>query len=223
MTPINRSTFHKVTHICHVPGVTLQWILSKGGFIFLRSDYPDGMDTSLTLSTRLTRHRGLALILTVGKARAEITELIAELVLRGPLFIVAASEWLPAYELARVLRKRTIKVREILDHLYAARASTCYRLVDSLGNLPSNGEPILVLDFLHTFYDTNVPLDIRLRKLRECCRELKRLAFYRPVILMTQVLSIEDYEKFIPALCSIADTTLTLETETEQIKQPVLF
>lgn len=180
------------------------------------------MDTSLTLST-LARSRGLALILTVGKARAEITNLIAELILRGPLFIVAGSEWLPAYELARMLRKRTMRVREILDHLYAARASTCYRLLDSLANLLPNGEPILVLDFLHTFYDADIPLDIRFSRLRVCCRELKRLAFYRPVIVMTQVLSMEDYEKFIPALCSIADKTLTLETEAEPIKQPALL
>jgi hypothetical protein len=183
------------------------------------------MDTSLILSPNLIRSRGLALILTMGKARAEMTNLIAELILRGPLFIVAASEWLPAYELARKLRRRTVRIREILNRMYGARASTCYRLLDSLANLPSNGEPILVLDFLHTFYDTNVPLDIRLFKLRECCRELKRLAFYRPVIVMTRVSSAEDYEKFIPHLCFLADRTLTLETETEkeQITQPVLF
>jgi len=182
------------------------------------------METSLTLST-LARSRGLALILTMGKARTEITDLITELILRGPLFIVAGSEWLPAYELARRIRRRTIRIREILNRMYGARASTCYRLMDSLANLPSNGEPILVLDFLHTFYDDDIPLHIRERKLSECCRELKRLAFYRPVIVMTQQFSNEDFEKFNPTLCSIADRTLTLETEPEkeQITQLILL
>ena len=59
--------------------------------------------------------------------------------------------------------------------------------------------------------------------LRECCRELKRLAFYRPVIMMIQELEAEDYEKFTPALFPITDKTFTLEPEREQISQPVLF
>ena len=106
--------------------------------------------------------------------------------MNGPLFVVSGSEWLPAFELTRILRKRTLEVKETLNRLYTVRASTCYRLLDSLANIPSNGEPILVLDFLHTFYDPDVPLRVRFYKLRECCRHLKRLAFYRPVIVMTQ-------------------------------------
>jgi hypothetical protein len=114
-------------------------------------------------------------------------------------------------------------VKEILNRLYTVRASTCYRLFDSLANIPSNGEPILLLDILHTFYDEDIPLRVRLFKLRECCRQLKRLALYRPVLVMTQEMPVEDYEKFIPALRSIADRMLTLEPDLEQIKQPALF
>ena len=40
---------------------------------------------------------------------------------------------------------------------------------------------------------------------------------------MTQELQIEDYEKFSPALLSVADKTLTLESEPEQVKQPELL
>jgi hypothetical protein len=103
------------------------------------------------------------------------------------------------------------------------RASTCYRLYDSLANLPSNGEPVLVMDFLHTFYDDDIPLRTRLFRLRECCRELKRLAFYRPVIVMTQEREGGEYEKFIPALQPIADKIFTLEPEMEHTQQLVLF
>ena len=183
------------------------------------------MNTLLKLPTDITRLRGLTLLLTEDKARTGITELIANLILNGPLFVISASEWLPAYELTRMIRKRTLEVRETLNSLYTVRASTCYRLWDSLANIPSNGEPILVIDFLHTFYDPDIPLRVRFFKLRECCRQLKRLALYRPVIVMTQELPVEDYEKFAPALHSIADKafTLELETELEQIRQPALF
>lgn len=175
------------------------------------------------LPTGWTHPRGMTLLLTRDKARAGITELIAAQVLRSALFVLSASEWLPAFELTRILRNRTLDVRQVLNRLYIARASTCYRLFDSLANLPSQGEPVLILDFLHTFYDSDIPLGVRLFKLRECCRQFKRLTLYRPIVVMTQELPIEDYEKFLPALCSVADQIFTLEAEPEQIKQAVLF
>lgn len=181
------------------------------------------MNTLSNLPPTVTRARGLALILTPDPARTILTEFIAARVLSGPLFVISGSEWLPAFELTRVLRRATREVRQALDHLYTARASTCYRLFDSLANLPSNGEPLLVLDFLHTFYDSDVPLRVRLFKLRECCRQLRRLALYRPVIVMTQEIPVEDYEKFLPALQSVADRTLTLTPEPDPVKQPGLF
>ncbi|MEO7841911.1 MAG: hypothetical protein ABIU06_21415 [Anaerolineales bacterium] len=181
------------------------------------------MNKLAKLPTDITRSRGLALILTADKARAGMTELIANLILNGPLFVISASEWLPAYELTRMIRKKTIEVRETLNNLYTIRASTCYRLLDSLANISSNGEPILVLDFLHTFYEPDIPLRVRFHKLIDCCRQLKRLALYRPVVVMTQELPIEEYEKFAPALFSIADKTFTIEPELEQISQATLF
>lgn len=170
-----------------------------------------------------TRSRGLALLLTADKAHTEITEFIAAQILHGPLFVISGDEWLPAFELTRLIRNQTPNVRETLQRLYTVRASTCYRLLDSLANIPLNGEPILVLEFLHTFYDSDIPLQVRLFKLRECCRQLRRLAIYRPITVMTQEMPTEDYEKFIPALCSITDKVFTLDPELEQIKQPSLF
>ena len=181
------------------------------------------MNTLLNLPPNLTRVRGLSLILTANKARAGITELIAALILRGPLFIVAASEWLPASALPRLVRRASVKVTEITNHLRTVRAATCYRLLDSLSNTPSNGEPILILDFLHTFYDSDMPLGVRFYRLGQCCRHLKRLAFYRPVIVMTQEMPTEEYEKFYSILHSIADKTFYLEPEPERVSQLPLF
>jgi hypothetical protein len=181
------------------------------------------MNDVIKLALDSTEKRGLALVLTQDRARQSKTDLIASLILSGPLFVVSGDEWLPAFALPRIIRGRTSAVREIMDRLYTVRASTCYRLFDSLANIPSRGEPILVMDFLHTFYDTDIPLRTRLLRLRECCRELARLAFHRPVIVMAQEREAEDYEKFIPALCPIADQIFTLTPELEPIRQPALF
>jgi hypothetical protein len=181
------------------------------------------MNDIIKLAIDITEKRGLALILTQDKARQSKTDLIGNLIVNGPLFIVSGDEWLPSFLLPRIVRGHTSGVKTIMDRLRTVRASTCYRLFDSLASMPSKGEPILVIEFLHTFYDEDIPLRTRLFRLRECCRELNRLAFYRPVIVMIQEMEGEDYEKFIPALSAIANKTFTLELEPEQIKQPVLF
>jgi len=175
------------------------------------------------LTTDVTEKRGLVLILTKDQARKNKTDLIANLILNGPLFVLSGDEWLPSFLLPRLIRRRTAEIKTMMNRLRTVRASTCYRLWDSLANISSQGEPILVMDFLHTFYDSDIPLHTRLFRLRECCRELKRLAFYRSVIVMIQEIEAEDYEKFIPALWPIADQSFTLEPEVEHIKQPELF
>ena len=199
------------------------FLTRRGLFIFIHTLYSAGMNETLQLTSEVTRKRGLTLILTRDSARKSKTGLIASLILHGPLFVVSGDEWLPSYDLPRMIRGRTTEIKETLGRLYTARVSTCYRLFDSLAGISLKGEPVLVLDFLHTFYDSDIPLRTRLFKLRECCRELKRLAFYRPLIVMTQEMETEDYEKFIPALCSITDRTLTLDPELERIGQPALF
>jgi len=181
------------------------------------------MNDIIKLTIDIAEKRGLALVLTQDRAHQQKTDLIANLILNGPLFVVSGDEWLPSFLLPRIIRVQTTEIRAVLDRLRTARASTCYRLFDSLANTSPKGEPILVMDFLHTFYDPDIPLRVRLFKLRECCRELKRLAFYRPVIVMTQEMESEDYEKFSPALQSVADKVLTLEGEYEQISQPALL
>ncbi len=199
------------------------FLTQRGIFIFAHCCYFVGMNNISQLAIDTTEKRGLALILTQDRARQQKTDLIANLILNGPLFVVSGDEWLPSFSLPRMIRGRTTEVKAVLDRLRTARASTCYRLLDSLANTVSKGEPILVMGFLHTFHDPDIPLQVRLRKLRDCCRELKRLAFYRPVLVMTQEAEGEEYEKLFPALQSVADTIVTLEGELESISQPALF
>ena len=195
----------------------------RGLFIFIRTRYSGLMHELSKLTFDVTRKRHLTLILTQDSARTSKTELIAHLILHGPLFVISGDEWLPAFALPRILREQTTDVKGLLGRLYTVRASTCYRLFDSLAGIPMKGEPILVMDLLHTFYDSDIPLRVRLFKLRECCRELKRLALYRPIVVMTQEREAEEYEKFIPALWSIADKTVILDPELEPTQQPALF
>jgi hypothetical protein len=199
------------------------FLTRRGLFISRDPHYSVVMNTLAKLPANAMSQRGLTLLLTADQARTGISEFIAALVLSGPLFVVAASEWLPAYKLTRIVRRNTVHVRQTLDRLHTVRSSTCYRLLDSLINTPPQGEPILVLDFLHTFYDPDIPLRVRFFKLRECCRHLKGLAMYRPVIVMTQEMQVDEYGMFLPVLQSMADRILSIEPELEKITQPALL
>ena len=149
--------------------------------------------------------------------------MIASLILCGPLFVVSASDWFPSRTLSRTIRKQSIHVKDITGQLQLARASTCFRLLDILSNIPVAREPILVLDFLHTFYDSDVPLRTRFLQLRQCCQHLKRFALHRTVIVLTREMPTEDYQKFSPILHAVADRTVYLEPEDKQDAQPSLF
>lgn len=171
----------------------------------------------------LETKRGLNLILTRDSARPQLTDLIASLILCGPLFVVSASEWLPSHVLSRTIRMQSIHVKDIIGRLQLARASTCFRLLDILSNIPVAREPILVLDFLHTFYDSDVPLRTRFLQLRQCCQHLKRSSSSRTVIVLTREMPTEDYQNFSPILHAVADRTVYLEPELKQGTQPSLF
>jgi hypothetical protein len=106
-------------------------------------------------------------------------------------------------------------VKQILNRLYTDQAWTCRQLFDSLANRRSNGEAILVLDFLHSFHDPDIPMPVRRFRFEQCCRELQRLAFYRPVTVITTDRSGENSDEFISHLASIADRMFSLESESE--------
>ena len=182
-----------------------------------------GMNELIALTRDITEKRGISLIITKDNARQSKTDLIGNLILRGPLFILSADEWLPGFLLPRLIRDHTTEIKELTRRLNTVCASTSLRLLDTLSNLPAEGEPLLVLDFLHTFHEPDVRLSLRLRTLRGCCDHLKLIGQGRPIIIMNQAMPGSEYAQFIPVLERIAQKTLYLEVEPKRILQPALL
>ena len=172
---------------------------------------------------QLIRPGHLLLVETLGPEKEKITEIIAKLILRGPLRIMAGSDWLPAYALSRRIRQRSLDVKQILDRLYVARAFTCYQVLDLLEGTRSSGDPLLILDLLHNFYDPDIPLPTRLRILKQCSQHLERLSYHRPVAVLIQQAHNEDYQAFYSVLLPIADEILRVHEGGERISQPALL
>lgn len=159
------------------------------------------------------RSRRLVLLETAGREGEAITELVAELALRGPLYVIAGGEWLPAYSLSRSIRRRTVQVKESLARVRLARPFTCYQLQDLLAQTRPESEPVLILDFLHHFYNPDIDLPVRRRTFQQCCGHLQRLSFSRPTLVFAEKLNTEEYGQFFPPLASIADGVFIVEGE----------
>jgi hypothetical protein len=104
-----------------------------------------------------------------------------------------------------------------------ARAFTCYQLLDLIANIRPDEEPLLILDFLNTFQNDDIPLPVRFRVLRQCCEHLQRLAFRKPVVIFVQGLKTENDDAFLSFLQQSADEVLHIEGEPERVCQPTLF
>lgn len=109
----------------------------------------------------------------------------AQMALSGPVAMLDGGNRFDAYFVARRLRRSTPRMEAALGRIRVARAFTCYQMESLLlesafsataDPLPSSGSgqaenpypPTLVLDFLATFCDENVPLPERRRLLERC-------------------------------------------------------
>lgn len=169
---------------------------------------------------RLSSPGYLLLVKTAGKEREVITELIAQWVLRGTFYLIAAGEWLPDHDDLRYsVYRYTTAIEETLNNLILARPFTCFQLLDLLMEAGRQHKPVLILDFLHLFHDDDVELSIRQRILEGCCRYTKRLSRSSLAAVLVPTMSTEIYRRFFPVLAALADEIL----ETEKVKEPGLI
>ncbi len=182
---------------------------------------PEILSRALTPANQPPR---LFLVETRGRPSAGLTELFAQFALRGPFYAIAGGEWLPTYSLVHVIRRRTPAVRQVLNRVRLARPFTCYQLLDLLTDIRPERDPIIVLDFLHHFHNSDIQLDVRQRILDQCCRRLERLSLSRTLLVFVQSLDTDEYRAFYPLVAQAADEILqAAEPEAEPALQPIML
>jgi hypothetical protein len=167
--------------------------------------------------------RRLLLVETPDRESDGTTELLTTLALRGPFHVIAGGEWLPGYTLALCLRARTLQVKQALDHVILTRPFTCYQVLDLLINTRPGNEPLLILDFLHHFYNDDVDLPVRLRVFEQSCKYLEQLSLFRTVLVFAERLSVPLYQHFFSILASLADETFQMEEPASESAQLAFF
>ena len=163
--------------------------------------------------TALSAHRirpcqfgHLLVVQTADKAHAEIIELITQWVLRASFYLIAAGDWIPDHDDLRYsVFRYTHAVNETLDKMSLVRARTCFQLLDLLKAANGQNKPVLILDFLHHFYNADVELFTRDGILEQCCQYTKQLSMSYPVAVLVPNLATEDYRRFFPILAAVAD------------------
>ena len=152
-----------------------------------------------------------------------ISQLIAELALRGPVTVLDGGNCFPAYRLLRLLRLRVQDPTDAARRVFVRRAFTCYQVVALLESTPALPQPYLILDPFATFYDEQVPLPEVRRLLEGCLRQLDRLCQLAPVLVALPPTRGEERAFLIEQVCAVADTLFATELLAPPVSQPSLF
>lgn len=97
---------------------------------------------------------------------------IAYLAQSSPLIVFDCGRQFDSSVIARAAHGRT----EIIDRIKIQRAFICYEAVKLLEQTPIGKTPILILDFLSTFYDENVRMSTRKFLLENSLHHFQRLS-----------------------------------------------
>jgi hypothetical protein len=129
-------------------------------------------------------------------------DLIARLALQNNLYILDGGNAFQGYTLASALRRRTPDIASPMQRVLLSRAFTCYQMSVLLSEEHFEPYPIVILDFLSTFYDQSVHAGERRRLLTGCIRRLQALSRQAPVAVWVRQRSVipEDALPFLEIL-----------------------
>ncbi len=158
------------------------WRFSPLGLICrrFRKGYPGSMKKDLLPSPETGQ---ILLLIAPNEILEPLFDLVARQALLNQLYVLDGGNVFQGYSLARALRRRTPEVMTALQHVLLSRAFTCYQMAALLEEEDFTAQPVLVLDFLATFYDQGVRIADRRRLLAGCLRRLKTLSRTAPVVV----------------------------------------
>ena len=134
----------------------------------------------------------ILLLVSPDSLAGQLFEMLACLALQGPLYVLDGGNTFQGYSLARALRRRAhgqLAADAItpMQRVLLSRAFTCYQMSALLETLLAGPDfqpyPVVVLDFLDTFYDQDVRVPERRRLLLGCIKRLQALARRVPVAM----------------------------------------
>lgn len=115
---------------------------------------------------------GWNLLVLPRQSRNRLLVALAHIARKGPLTVLDCGRQFDASIVARAARGR----QEVIDRIRVQRAFICYEAVKLLERTPAGHAPVIVLDFLSTFYDENVKMGARKYLLERSLEHFQRLS-----------------------------------------------
>jgi hypothetical protein len=165
----------------------------------------------------------MIVICSPSAAREQIAALIAELALCSAVTVLDGGNRFPAYQIMRMLRRRTPNILPTANRVFLRRAFTCHQMLALLESTPSLAQPYLILDLLATFCDENVPTAEVSRLLDRCLAQLDRLRMGAPVIVSLAPFPQGERLFLFERVCARGDQLLQIEIPYPLVTQPSLF
>ena len=169
------------------------------------------------------RSGSLVVVYAEHAARDEISHVISQLALRGPLTVLDGGNRFQAFRVAHLIRKQTPDLRAAAERLFIRRAFTCYQMLALLEDAPALPHPYLILDLLATFYDEHVRPQEAQRLLEACLGQIERLCLSAPAAITLGRPILEERAFLIQKVCDRADSLFTEEVPSPEARQPELF
>ena len=167
----------------------------------------------------------ISLVIAPRQVIEGLTAMLTSLALNGQVNLIDGGNLFDGYRLARMIRKQTPYVHQVLDNISLSRSFTCHQMTTLLRELPANGTPLVVFGLLSTFLDESVPFSQRRRLLNKSLSELQRINVKSPVALWVRLRHIpsgED-EQLLPLVLNIAQDIWQLEDPRPLSSQFSLF
>ena len=168
-----------------------------------------------------------------------LLNLAANLAQRGPLTVFDGGNGFNIYTVAAALRRGGANVQQALGRILVARAFTCYQMAALICQAPIKADapegaspkgaspegaapqaaPLMVLDFLSTFQDENVPLGERKRLLKSCLPALRQRCQSAPILVSIR----QELPEFMNMLMEAADDIWQADPPPQQPVQGTLW
>lgn len=191
--------------------------------------YAEGMDAKTLPSPA----RGQTLLLVTPAASLDaIFEMVARLALVERLTVIDGGNCFHGYSLARSLKRQLGDFNtenlfnETMQRVMLSRVFTCYQMETLLTEGQFGAAPILVLDFLATFYDQNVCVSERRRLLERCLLRLRSINRDAHVVVWVRQRSVipEEGVAFLSLVQAAAGQVFaSTSLSAKSIYQPKLF
>ena len=142
---------------------------------------------------------------------------LATLAQCGPLKVIDGGNHFNAYRLAKAIRSQGVDPTPILKQVYISRSFTCHQLAACLASVSVQSFPLIILDFLATFQDENVPLYERKRLFSTCLIRLKQIARCNPILVTVKA----NQADFVAALLANSDQVFQSEYQPAFVALPL--